>query len=214
MASCAGVQAGRPGRRAAIGGPIPTAPPHAAGEEGLVSRDKPKKAARGGAAAFLTRAMSVNSLFDTQFVVKEIDPDGKKFDRGMCVCVRVLTPVSRVIATSPTLDMTLSIDIATDIYPVHVGQQLAFLLVSSLRRDKAESDSAADRDAWRLDQDDTSLASGYDYVMYGKIFKYDERSTEQVSVYGSFGGLLMALTGSFRHLSKITVGANVYLLVR
>ena len=111
--------------------------------------------------------MSVNSLFDTQFVVKEIDPDGKKFDRGMCV--RVLTPVSRVIATSPTLDMTLSIDIATDIYPVHVGQQLAFLLVSSLRRDKAESDSAADRDAWRFDQDDTSLASGYDYVMYGKV---------------------------------------------
>ena len=100
------------------------------------------------------------------------------------------------------------------ISPVHVGQQLAFLLVSSLRRDKAESDSAADRDAWRLDQDDTSLASGYDYVMYGKIFKYDERSTEQVSVYGSFGGLLMALTGSFRHLSKITVGANVYLLLR
>ena len=97
---------------------------------------------------------------------------------------------------------------------LHVGQQLAFLLVSSLRRDKAESDSAADRDAWRLDQDDTSLASGYDYVMYGKIFKYDERSTEQVSVYGSFGGLLMALTGSFRHLSKITVGANVYLLLR
>ena len=26
--------------------------------------------------------MSVNSLFDTQFVVKDIDPDGKKFDRG------------------------------------------------------------------------------------------------------------------------------------
>ena len=26
--------------------------------------------------------MSTNSLFDTQFVVKDIDPDGKKFDRG------------------------------------------------------------------------------------------------------------------------------------
>lgn len=47
-----------------------------------------------------------------------------------------------------------------------------------------------------------------------QIFKYDERSTEQVTVYGSFGGLLMALTGSFRHLSKITVGSNVYLLMR
>ena len=113
------------------------------------------------------------------------------------------------------LDMTLSIDIATDIYPIHVGQQLTFQLVSSLRREKGDGEEVqADRDAWRLDQDDTSLASGYDYVMYGKIFKYDERSTEQVSVYGSFGGLLMALTGSFRHLSKITVGANVYLLLR
>lgn len=47
-----------------------------------------------------------------------------------------------------------------------------------------------------------------------QIFKYDERSTEQVTVYGSFGGLLMALTGSFRHLSRITVGSNVYLLMR
>ncbi|WFD24747.1 DNA-directed RNA polymerases I, II, and III subunit RPABC3 [Malassezia equina] len=149
--------------------------------------------------------MSANSLFDTQFVIKEIDPDGKKFDR-----------VSRVQAHSPTLDMMLSIDIATDIYPVHVGQSLALQLVSSLRREKADADAdaAADRDAWRLDADDTSLAKDFDYVMYGKIFKYDERSAEQVTVYGSFGGLLMALTGSFRHLSKITVGAHVYLLVR
>ena len=66
---------------------MPTAPPHAAGEEAFLSRDRPKKETRGHDAAFLTRAMSVNSLFDTQFVVKEIDPDGKKFDRGMCVCV-------------------------------------------------------------------------------------------------------------------------------
>lgn len=83
--------------------------------------------------------------------------------------MHVLTPVSRVIAASPTLDMTLSLDIATDIYPVHVGQSLAFQLVSTLRRDKAENDAATDRDAWRLDQDDSSLASGFDYVMYGKV---------------------------------------------
>lgn len=112
--------------------------------------------------------------------------------------------------------MTLSIDIATDIYAMHVGQQFAFQLVSSLRREKADADTdaAADREAWRLDDDDASLAKDFDYVMYGKMFKYDERSAEQVTVYGSFGGLLMALTGSFRHLSKITVGANVYLLMR
>lgn len=35
-----------------------------------------------------------------------------------------------------------------------------------------------------------------------------------MTVYGSFGGLLMALTGAYRHLSKLTVGSNVYLLMR
>ncbi|WFD41059.1 DNA-directed RNA polymerases I, II, and III subunit RPABC3 [Malassezia japonica] len=147
--------------------------------------------------------MSAHSLFDTQFVVQQIDPDGKKFDR-----------VSRIIAHSPTLDMSLSIDIATDIYPIATGQQLTFQLVSSLRREKGEGEeSQADRESWRVDSGD-DLSADFDYVMYGKIFKYDERSTEQVTVYGSFGGLLMALTGSYRHLSKITVGANVYLLLR
>lgn len=124
------------------------------------------------------------------------------------------------MASSPALDMTLSIDIATDIYPIHEGQQLTFQLVSSLRREKGEEDAPADRDAWRVGGGD-DVSQDFDYVMYGKvrrdahqIFKYDERSAEQVTVYGSFGGLLMAITGSYRHLSKITVGSHVYLLLR
>ena len=109
--------------------------------------------------------MSANSLFDTQFAVTQIDPDGKKFDRGMWMLT-----VSRIIAHSPTLDMTLSVDIATDIYPIHVGQQLTFQLVSSLHRQKA-SDDAADKESWRLDQPGAQgIAEEYDYVMYGKVF--------------------------------------------
>lgn len=34
------------------------------------------------------------------------------------------------------------------------------------------------------------------------------------TAYMSFGGLLMALRGSYRHLSSITIGENVYLLIR
>lgn len=34
------------------------------------------------------------------------------------------------------------------------------------------------------------------------------------TAYASFGGLLMALTGAYRHVSSITVGDNVYLLAR
>ena len=34
------------------------------------------------------------------------------------------------------------------------------------------------------------------------------------TVYASFGGLLMSLTGSYRHLTSIVLGDPVYLLVR
>lgn len=34
------------------------------------------------------------------------------------------------------------------------------------------------------------------------------------TAYASFGGLLMALTGAYRHVSNITVGDNIYLLAR
>lgn len=50
---------------------------------------------------------------------------------------------------------------------------------------------------------------------FTQIYKYDEgASSDTVTVYGSFGGLLMALTGNYRHLSNVTIGNNVYLLVR
>lgn len=34
------------------------------------------------------------------------------------------------------------------------------------------------------------------------------------TVYISFGGLLMSLTGSFRHMTSIVLGDPVYLLMR
>lgn len=123
--------------------------------------------------------------------------------------------------------MTLSIDIATDIWPVSEGQQLTFQLASTLRKDTAakpdgvdgeQQDAAAqaaERDAWRLDQPGNGgIADDFDYVMYGKIYRYDEKVADEVTVYGSFGGLMMALTGNFRHMSNITIGSNVYLLMR
>lgn len=119
--------------------------------------------------------MDPTNLFDTQFVVTQIDPDGKKFDR-----------VSRIMANSPSLDMTLSIDIAVDIWPVLEGQQLTFQLASTLKKDPASmvklesgghdvgdqdaASQAAERDAWRLDQPGNGgIADDFDYVMYGKV---------------------------------------------
>ncbi|PWN89905.1 RNA polymerase, partial [Acaromyces ingoldii] len=137
-------------------------------------------------------------LFDSQFAVSAIDPDGKKFER-----------VSRIVARSSSLEMDLSLDVATDIYPIQPGQNLTVQIVSSLGGPNAD----ADKDAWRMDGGG-GLADEFDYVMHGKIYKYDDSPSETVTVYASFGGLLMALTGSYRHLSSLSVGSNVFLLVR
>lgn len=89
--------------------------------------------------------------------------------------------MSRIIANSPSLDMTLSIDVAVDIWPVSEGQQLTFQLASTLKKDamvktegvNGEQDAAtqaAERDAWRLDQPGNGgIADDFDYVMYGKV---------------------------------------------
>lgn len=62
-----------------------------------------------------------------------------------------------------------------------------------------------------------SLMDAYDYVMYGKIFKYKDSSRAgqiKVEVYISFGGLLMQLIGDAKKLDTLEVDNNVYLCMR
>jgi DNA-directed RNA polymerase I, II, and III subunit RPABC3 len=59
-----------------------------------------------------------------------------------------------------------------------------------------------------------SLADEYEYVMYGKVYKYDDSNQSKITIYASFGGLLMCLSGDYRALAKIEVGQYLYLLIR
>ncbi|POW18541.1 hypothetical protein PSHT_05658 [Puccinia striiformis] len=67
---------------------------------------------------------------------------------------------------------------------------------------------------WRLEEGKGGLADEYEYVMYGKLYKFDSGASDSVTAYISFGGLLMALTGDYRHLDRLTVGQMVFLLMR
>ncbi|KDQ08501.1 hypothetical protein BOTBODRAFT_179853 [Botryobasidium botryosum FD-172 SS1] len=142
-------------------------------------------------------------LFDDLFTVDAIDKDGKKFDR-----------VSRLSATSSNFGMSLTLDYNVELYPLRTGESFTFALASSLRKggmtDAADKDA---RDVWRPDGS-SGLEEDYEYVMFGKVYKFDEGASEVVTAYASFGGLLMALTGSYRHMQRIVIGENVYLLMR
>ncbi|RSH81233.1 DNA-directed RNA polymerases I, II, and III subunit RPABC3 [Apiotrichum porosum] len=152
-----------------------------------------------------------NIIFEDRFTVSSVDKDGKKFDR-----------VSRIVAASRDLGMELTLDIHAELYPLAEGDVFALALARSLKPDEdaAEADEDAGetrkikRELWRAD--DQGLANDYDYVCHGKVYKFDDsaKGENMTTAYCSFGGLLMALRGSYRHLANVIVGENVFLLMR
>ncbi|EGF81655.1 hypothetical protein BATDEDRAFT_10541, partial [Batrachochytrium dendrobatidis JAM81] len=150
-------------------------------------------------------------LFQDIFEITDIDPHGKKFDR-----------VSRIVATSENIDMGVTLDINTEIYPLRPSDKFTLALASTLALDGNPVDTSK-KQPWRDPSFATpssgttgkkSLADDYDYVMYGKVYKYEDEGGAKVSVYASFGGLLMCLAGDFRQLQNLNVGQYIYLLMR
>ncbi|BGP36862.1 DNA-directed RNA polymerases I, II, and III subunit RPABC3 [Rhodotorula kratochvilovae] len=140
-------------------------------------------------------------VFDDVFTVTNVDKDGKKFDR-----------VSRIAGQSHNHDMKLTLDINTDLLTLAQDGDFSLALATTLNPDADKTGGAA-AGGWRADLQ-SGLADDWEYVMYGKVYKFDEGTGEEVTAYVSFGGLLMALTGSYRHISRVTVGEYIYLLIR
>jgi len=153
-------------------------------------------------------SLTSNIVFDDIFAIKDIDAEGKKFDR-----------VSRLHAVSKNYSMDLTLDYNSEIFPLNVGQDVALALASSLARGPAGSQEGEeedrDRDVWRPDaKGRRGLEDDYGYVMYGRVYRFDPGTGEVVTAYASFGGMLMSLTGSFRHMTNIVLGDPVFLLMR
>eukprot|EP00744_Colponema_vietnamica_P000065 GILI01000125.1.p1 GENE.GILI01000125.1~~GILI01000125.1.p1 ORF type:complete len:162 (+),score=49.71 GILI01000125.1:52-486(+) len=135
-------------------------------------------------------------LFQDIFDVKKVDPDGKKFNK-----------VSRIVCKGRDFAMDLSLDINSEIYEVRVDERYKVALASTLSLDGAADPGHFVQNPGR------TLMDSYDYVMYGKIFKCAEDNA-QMSVYASFGGLLLLLKGQPEHLEALSVDQRLYLLMR
>ncbi|KAJ3285552.1 DNA-directed RNA polymerases I, II, and III subunit RPABC3 [Borealophlyctis nickersoniae] len=106
-----------------------------------------------------------NQVFTDTLVVDEVDPHGKKFDR-----------VSRIICNSIDEDFQITLDVNTEIYPVTYNDKLLVVLAKSLSRDGMETDGKK-RDAWKDTVTGDSLADDYEYVMYGKVYQFDDKGS-------------------------------------
>lgn len=142
-------------------------------------------------------------LFEDIFNVKDIDPDGKKFDR-----------VSRLHCESESFKMDLILDVNTWLYPMELGDKFRLVLATTLRED-----GYPDSGDWNPIDNEGSRADSFEYVMYGKIYRIegDESSTEpssRLAAYVSFGGLLMRLQGDANNLHGFEVDQHMYLLMK
>eukprot|EP01114_Cavostelium_apophysatum_P017097 TRINITY_DN499_c0_g1_i1.p1 TRINITY_DN499_c0_g1~~TRINITY_DN499_c0_g1_i1.p1 ORF type:complete len:146 (-),score=27.31 TRINITY_DN499_c0_g1_i1:21-458(-) len=138
-------------------------------------------------------------IFEDIFDVKDIDKDGKKFDR-----------VSRIHCISENYEMELILDVNIDIYPVEINTKFSIALANTLNADGSPDEGHYDP------TQKASLLEKYEYAMYGKVFKSSEEKSPslKLALYISFGGLLMMLKGDPRTLADIEMDSRIYLLMR
>ncbi|XP_062213195.1 DNA-directed RNA polymerases II, IV and V subunit 8B-like [Phragmites australis] len=140
-------------------------------------------------------------LFEDVFIVIRLNPDGKKFDK-----------VSRIEARSEQFDMHMQLDVATDVYPMHVGDKFTMVLAPTLNLD-GTPDTGYFTQAGRQ-----TLADKFEYVMHGKLYKISEDTSSgqnaKVDIYASFGGLLMMLKGDPSNAASFELDQRLFLLMR
>ncbi|KAL1818740.1 hypothetical protein DCAR_0414952 [Daucus carota subsp. sativus] len=136
--------------------------------------------------------------FDDVIKVHEIDD--KKYDK-----------VSRIKAQSEELDMSLVLDVNTEIYPICVKDRFRMVLSKSLYPDGSAVTELNPQDQKK------SLADKFEYVMHGLLYKMSEDTSGRdpsAEVYISFGGLQMMLKGNPTKIGKYNVDEKLFLLMR
>ncbi|KAG5985109.1 hypothetical protein E4U55_001358 [Claviceps digitariae] len=141
------------------------------------------------------------TLYEESFTIT--DYDQSKYDR-----------VARISCTSADSQTVMVLDINTELFPCTVADSLHVVLSTTLSPDGSKEVEKGWRDVGKTADAPATLADLYDYVCYGKIYKFEETyDGNTINAYVSFGGLLMSLQGPVKKLTPLRVD-NVYLLIK
>ncbi|GAQ33286.1 DNA-directed RNA polymerases I, II, and III subunit RPABC3 [Aspergillus tubingensis] len=143
--------------------------------------------------------MSDPLLFEDTFTITAIN--SQKYDR-----------VSRLSCNSTDTLSHFTLDVNSELYPCVVNESLNMALASTLSLD-GKDDSGSK--GWReVGMGEQTLANDYDYVCHGKVYRFEEGSSQgNMAVFISFGGLLLYLEGPYKKLAPLRID-YVYLLLK
>ncbi|EPB69975.1 RNA polymerase Rpb8 [Ancylostoma ceylanicum] len=151
-------------------------------------------------------------IFDDMFMVKNIDPDGKKFDRcSRLFCDSESFRYAPVLISFP-FSMELILDVNTQLYPINLNDKFRLMITTSVRDDGMPDEGEYDPQA------NYSRVAQFEYVMFGRVYRIegDDSGSDgsRIAAYASFGGLLMRLKGEAFNLHGFELDSNIYLLIK
>eukprot|EP00918_Siedleckia_nematoides_P088345 GHVU01194160.1.p2 GENE.GHVU01194160.1~~GHVU01194160.1.p2 ORF type:complete len:143 (+),score=18.37 GHVU01194160.1:1169-1597(+) len=139
--------------------------------------------------------MSVpRQYFEDKFQITSVDKS--KFEK-----------VARLRGRSVAVDAFIVLDVHSELMPVETQQVLLITLTNRIDQGPENYKSLMEPTA-------KAMLDDYDYCMVGKIFRVEDKSADKRSVYASFGGLLMSLTGDKQSLADLELDMRTYLLVK
>jgi len=103
---------------------------------------------------------------------------------------------------------SLEIDVYTDLYPIKEGDKFFMALTDSVSNVQREAPGVWDQ------SNEPTLMDHFEYVQYGKLYKKESKKGDSVSVFVSYGGLLMKLEAGRRELENLHLDQRLYLLIK
>ena len=122
--------------------------------------------------------MADAQVFEESFTITDVN--NEKYDR-----------VSRIFGTSADGQLTMTLDINHELFPCHVGEQLSMVLATTLSLDGTKEETS-----WRSvsRSSTTTLADMYDYVCYGKNYRFEDGDGDTLCVHSPTHPCLHPLT--------------------
>mmetsp|Transcript_32595 Transcript_32595/g.63671 ORF Transcript_32595/g.63671 Transcript_32595/m.63671 type:complete len:156 (+) Transcript_32595:301-768(+) len=151
-------------------------------------------------------------LINEKFIVKEIDMISTKINnKWVKIKNKIFSKVSRIFAISDENKTEITLDVNTEIYPIHDQDKLDLRIIQVNPEEKNELDQNKN---W-IDFFDKKLIDLFEYVMYGTIF-HSGIENKKFFFYGSFGGLLIKIFGNSETVlhKNFKVDSKILLLIR